>query len=460
MTLISKRGKINLMKDKKTIKPEKAGGFLDYLPETMIVRQRMLDIIRKTFESYGFLPLDTPAIEKLEVLTGNDPDFNMNLYRTAVVPGLKKLQEADNENLALRFDLTVPLTRVIASYPDKIIKPFKRYQIGRVWRGERQQAGRFREFTQVDADIIGTRSVLADTEIISLAYQVMKSLGFDNFLIKLNNRKILNSFLNSIGVEDKDKKSVLRIIDKKEKITLEELQQELEKVTKASQKILDFINLKGEPEEVLSQIEKAIETEEGKEGITELKKTCQNLQSLEINSQNWTIDLSVARGLSYYTGLVFETFLTDLDDMGSVLAGGRFDGLTNRFVTNSNIAGIGASVGFDRLFAAAEKLGKIKTQPSLSQVLVAVLDKDLQADYLKLAQKLRQAGFRTEIFLDFIPLKEQLIYAAKQEIPIIIIMGADEKKENTITIKDIRSHEQEVINQDELIEKVDSTLKE
>lgn len=458
------------------IKPELIGGVRDYLPQTMLARQEIFDKIRMVYESFGFVPLDTPAVEKLDVLTGNSPSFQMELFHTAIVRGKEDIKFAfqkQNVEMALRFDLTVPLSRVVVAYPQDIPKPFKRYQVGKVWRGEKPQAGRFREFVQFDADIIGSRSILADTEIIHVMYSVMKALGIDEFLIKINNRKILNGLTEYIGLQKMEQcDEVMRILDKKNKISEKEMTKELSRKPEneyddsapnlLSDKIdilTSFINIKSGKRETLMTAGKTVgETKIGKEGIRELMEIIENLEDLEIPNQNWTIDLSVARGLGYYTGPVFETTLTDLPEMGSVYSGGRFDGLSNRFVSDSNIPGVGASVGVDRLFVALEQLGKLENKPSKTQVLVAFFDKNLKSDYLKISNEIRKKGISVEIYLDAEPLKAQITYAAKQGIPLVIIIGSDEKEKNTVSLRNMKTRKQETVDKNKLIDKLTIVL--
>ncbi|OGZ27213.1 MAG: histidine--tRNA ligase [Candidatus Nealsonbacteria bacterium RIFOXYB1_FULL_40_15] len=461
---------------KKTIKPDKVGGFLDYLPPVMIARNKMLSTIEAVYQSFGFLPLDTPAVERLEVLTGNRSGFQMNLYRTVVASGLESISDAakrQDMDLALRFDLTVPLSRVVAAYSDKLPKPFKRYQVGKVWRGERSQAGRYREFVQFDADIIGCRSVIADTEIIQIMHTVMTALGFENFLIRINNRKIFEALNEIIGLDDPEKREeLIRIIDKRDKVGDEELKAELMREpdnqydpapnlsAEKAEKVMRFIAIQGSCDEILAQAESVVGSSKiGGEGVAELRRIADNLRSLAIPEANWKMDLSIARGLGYYTGPVFETVLTDLPEIGSVYSGGRFDGLTNRFISNSNIPGTGASVGVDRLFAAMEKLGKIQVVPSLTKVLVTVMDPSLCVECLRIANEVRAAGIPTELYLEEAPLKSQLAYALKQEIPLVVIMGSDENEKGQVSLKNMAARSQEALDKSVLVSRIKEVIK-
>ncbi len=439
----------------KKITPELAGGFKDYLPEDMIPRQKMFDIIRQTFEIFGFKPLDTPGIEKEEILTGGDSDFKMMMFKT----GLKD----NDENLALRFDLTVPLARVISLYGDKLEKPFKRYQTGKVWRGEKPQAGRFREFVQFDADIIGTDRLSADSEIISLMYETLKALGIENFIIKVNSRKILNGLPKFAGYDSKLNINVLKSLDKLDKMNWSEISKELQgKGLDKNQisKLEEFINLKSDSsEETLFNLESImIDSLEAIEGIKELQEVCKNLEALEVPKDSWKIDLSVARGLGYYTGTVFETILLDLPSIGSVFSGGRYDDLVSRF-GNQVMPSVGASIGVDRLFAALEKLELLKKEKTTVKVLVLNFDQESELYCQKIVGLLRKSGVSSEIYLGKeTMLKAQFSYALKQEIPFVVIAGGDEMKKGIAQIKDLNKKEQIEVSFENIVEKVGDLL--
>lgn len=417
-----------------------AGGFRDYLPEDMIPRQKMLDIIRATFEMFGFLPLDTPGIEREEVLTGGDPNFKMQIFRA----GLR----AGDEDLALRFDLTVPLARVMSLYVEQLEKPFKRYQMGKVWRGEKPQAGRFREFIQFDADIVGTNRMSADAEVVALMYNTMQALGFSRFTIKINNRKILNGLSEFAGYDPALNTEVLRVIDKMDKIGWAGVSEELADNLKLSEsqiaKLNEFLSLDcssfSEASIAISKL--MADSPEATRGIEELKEMADNLEALGIPTTHWRVDLSVARGLGYYTGPVFETILTDLPSIGSVFSGGRYDDLVSRF-SSQNLPATGASVGVDRLFAAMEKLGIVKKERSTVKVVVLNFDPQAETYCQKIVTALRKAGIPSEIYLGReTSLKNQLAYALKQEIPIVIIAGGTEKEKEVAQIKDLAKREQ------------------
>ena len=440
---------------KKPISPELASGFRDYLPEDMIPRQRMFDIIRKSFEIFGFLPLDTPGIEKEEVLTGGDANFRMMMFRA----GLRN----NDEGLALRFDLTVPLARVISLYGDQIEKPFKRYQTGKVWRGEKAQAGRFREFVQFDADIVGTNRMSADAEIVALMYETLTALKVERFRIKVNNRKILNGLSSFAGYDSSLNVEVLRSIDKLDKIQWEGVAKELgEKGLSEAQitQLEKFINLKGETaEEILANLSALmVDSPEALVGVNELAEITRNLESLGIPSNFWQIDLSVARGLGYYTGPVFETTLLDLPSIGSVFSGGRYDDLVSRF-GNQNIPAVGASIGVDRLFAALEKLSLLKKEKSVVKVLVLNFDQKAEGYCQEVAAAIRKNGIATELYLGKESmLKSQLAYALKQEIPVVIIAGGSEMEKRTVQIKNLAARTQQEVAFDQVSEVIKQML--
>src|ERR1035437_6329872 len=418
------------MSNDKYINPELPGGFRDYLPEDMIVRQAMCDKIRSVFERFGFLPLDTPGIEKTEVLTGGDANFRMHMFNVSL--------NGEDEDLALRFDLTVPLARVMSQYSEQLQKPFKRYQVGKCWRGERSQAGRFKEFMQFDADIVGSARISADAEIVALMYEVMTSMGLKDLIIKINNRKILNGLSDFVGYEKDLNTNVLRIMDKMDKIGWSGVEKELVEAIKLNKeqlkKIKEFLDIG-------SDFKKAYELMEGsteaKEGLDELKEMIDNIKSLGVPEKYYKIDFSVARGLGYYTGPVFETLLTDLPGIGSVMSGGRYDDLVTRF-SAQNLPAVGTSVGVDRLFVAMEKLGLIKKSKTLVKAVVLNFDKGAEDYCQKIVAELRKNGIASEIYLGKEEnIKGQLAYALTQEIPVVLIAGEKEKEAKTVQIKNI-----------------------
>jgi histidyl-tRNA synthetase len=409
----------------------------------MIPRQYMFDTIRRIFERFGFLPLDTPGIEKEDILTGGDPAFSKSIFRTSATG-------SRYEGLAMRFDLTVPLARVVASYPNDISRPFKRYQVGKVWRGEKPQAGRFREFVQFDADIVGARTSMADAEIISLMYETMTALGFSEFVIRVNNRKILNGLPAYAGFPVDRNEAVLRAIDKMGKIDWKGVSEELGREPgdgddsgvglegPAIEAIRRFIELQGgSSRETLAAVQKLmVDSPQAMEGITELLEIIEHVEALGVPEDRWAIDLSVARGLGYYTGPVFETILTNLPSIGSVFSGGRYDDLVARFSSGS-LPATGASVGVDRLFAAMEMLEIIPSVTTISKVMVLNFDVDCQYLIQKIVSSLRSENIPAEVYLGGeATLKAQLSFAVKQGVPYILIIGGNERRSGRAQLKD------------------------
>lgn len=442
------------------IEPKLPGGFRDYLPEDMIPREAMFNTIRSTFELFGFVPLDTPGIEKTEILTGGETNTSKQIYSVVSSSG-------DEGELSLRFDLTVPLARVVAANSGTLKRPFKRYQIGKVWRGERQQAGRFREFVQCDADIIGASKFSADAEIIALMDATMRALGFSKFIIRINNRKILSGLAKYVSFAEEKTEAVLRILDKLGKQSWDEIAKELtekkgvELDKKQIEALQQFFEIKDiDSEKILeraSMLMKDIPIAE--EGIKELSEIAKYLKLLGVPETAWVIDLSVARGLSYYTGTVYETMLTDLPQIGSVFSGGRYDNLISRF-GGSSIPAVGTSIGVDRLFAAMEQLNLVRREKTITEVLFLNFDEAGERDVLNYTSILRTAGVKTEFFVgNEDNLKGQLAYAVTMEIPIVIIIGENEAGKSTAIIKDMNARTQEEIKQNQLVEKIKEILK-
>ncbi len=438
-------------KNTKKIKPELPGGFRDFLPKDMIKRQEMIDKIKSVFESYGFSPIETPIIEKIDVLTGKSDDFNMSIFRTGIVPGKGEIKPEYFEELALRYDLTVPLARVIAANR-QLPKPFKRYQVGPVFRGERQQKGRFRQFYQFDADIVGSSSIYSDIEIILLIIETMRSLGVSDFKVRINNRKVLDDLISIIGLPNQTrKKAVFRVLDKLDKISWNEVAKELKDKLMLSEKsvglIKGFLQIRGKADDVIDSLEKFF-SENGKlkpNGLIELRKIISFIKKLGISEKNWQIDLSIARGLDYYTGTVFETTLSNLKSIGSVFSGGRYDGLVNVF-SSEKLPAVGASIGVDRLFVALNEEEK-SDKESLTDALIVFFEEELAADYFLIAKNLREGGIKTEIYLENgKTVKEQINYALKKGIRFLVIFGSDEKKEGRVAIKDLERRKQEKVS--------------
>jgi histidyl-tRNA synthetase len=446
--------KKNKLQDRK-IKPELPSGVKDYAPEDAILRQRLIGKLRKIFEDFGFDPMETPALERTEVILGGEKESEKIIFNVRGSKDKKYAAPSRRQNeagLSLRFDLTVPLARFIAANPE-IPKPFKRYAIGRVWRGESPQAGRYREFLQADCDIVGSFSMEADAEVISLAYHVFKNFGINKFLIKINNRKVLNGLPKVSGFADKQLPELLRIIDKKDKIGKEEMEKEVTRIFKKSAvKIRDFLAIEGDAQTKLIASRKLFEGDKVvEEGINELGEIARNLNIMGLDQNNWEIDFSIVRGLGYYTGPIFETILLEAKDFGSMASGGRFDNLILPF-TGQKIPAVGVSFGIDRLYAAFEKLGILKKKPTTLKVLILNISPELKKEYWDILRALREANINSSLYLgDDHAFQAQLAYAVKKEVPFVIIYGDNEAKKGTVTIKNLNTREQREIPKEGIV---------
>ena len=430
------------------IKPRTLPGFMELLPNEQILFNKMKETIRTTYEKYGFLPLDTPVIEDSKVLLAKaGGETEKQIY---------KFTKGDND-LALRFDLTVPLAKYVTEYYDKLSFPFKRYQIGKVYRGEKAQRGRFREFYQCDIDIIGDGelSIINDAEIPSIIYNTFKSLGFDDFTICINNRKILNGLFESLELQEKSTE-ILRVIDKIDKIGPEKVKNELiEFVQDEKVKvIMNFIKIDGNNNEKLELLEQMnIENEIFKEGLKELKEVTKYIKIFGIPEENLKIDLTIARGLDYYTGTVYETFLNKYRNLGSVCSGGRYDNLAG-FYTERKMPGVGISIGLSRLFFQLIDNKIISAQnETISKVLIISMTDNYEM-CVKIASKLREEGINTQINIESQKIGKKFKYANNLNVPFVIIIGEDEIKNNVVTLKNMITGEQQTLSLEEAIEKI------
>ena len=433
------------MPEERIVEPRVLRGFRDYLPGQMNARLKIIEVIRRVYESYGFLPLDTPALEYHVTLMGYGEENAKQIF---------EFDNPEEEHVALRFDLTAPLARVVAQYPDLPL-PFRRYQVGPVWRADKPDPGRFREFTQFDLDSVGTSSSAADTEILCGVYDTLKALGIQRFLVRFSDRNVLNALLDFAGIPQTSAHAVFRILDKLEKIGLEGIAAELtsgrvdasgDKIRGLGlaqgqvEKIKQFLAIpRGSRRDVLGALERLFRDTPSAGGAIEgLRAICASLDSLGMPDEFIALDQSIARGLEYYTGPVFEAILTDAPEFGSVVGGGRYDGLVARFL-GRKIPAVGASIGVDRLLAAMLKLGLLEMVPSTAQVLVTVMEPARLTEYESLTRELRQAGIRTEMYLgDEKGLGKQLAYANRQEIPLAVIVGSDEFAKGEVTIKNLK----------------------
>lgn len=431
------------------IEPRTLPGFMELLPNEQILFNEMKEKIAKSYEKFGFLPIDTPIIEMSEVLLAKaGGETEKQIYR---------FNKGDND-LSLRFDLTVPLAKYVAQNYNNLAFPFRRYQIGKVYRGERPQKGRFREFYQCDIDIIGDGelNIINDAQMPAVIYTTIKELGFDDFTICINNRKILNGLFKELKQEE-NSVEIMRIIDKIEKIGKENVIKCLEdmNIEKSSiDRIIEFIEINGTTDEKLEKLEKLQVSEElFKQGLEELKQVVKYIRSFGVPDTNFKVDLSIARGLDYYTGTVYETFLNKYREIGSVCSGGRYDNLAE-YYTDKKLPGVGVSIGLTRLFYKLNELQAIETsKKSISKVLVVSMVED-QTKALEIGKTLRNARIETENYLEDKKIKAKFKYADKLQIPYVIVIGEDEIANNVVTLKNMQTGEQETISIEEAINKI------
>ncbi len=415
------------------VTPRILPGFMELLPPEQILFNDMYDTIREVYESFGFLPLDTPAIELSEVLLAKaGGETEKQIYR---------FNKGDND-LSLRFDLTVPLARYVAAHYNDLAFPFKRYHMSKVYRGERPQKGRFREFYQCDIDIIGSEDIdlLYDAEMPVVIYNVFKKLGIGDFTIRINNRKVLGGFFASLGLSDKIEE-ILRIIDKIEKIGKEKVILELEKLgadETAITRIIEFISITGDRKTMIESLRAlGVENETFTLGVDELETVTDSMVTFGMPEENFRIDLSIARGLDYYTGTVYETTINGHPEFGSVCSGGRYDNLTG-YYTDKKLPGIGISIGLTRLFSQLLDHGIIAPKTgSVAKVLVIPMDKTAVSYCVGLANKFRAAGIPCDVYLGEKGMKQKMKYAARIGVPFAAVVGTDEMANGVLALKDM-----------------------
>ena len=436
------------------IKPRTLKGFRDYLPAQMLPREGLMQTAREVYRSYGFAPIDTPALEYAEVLLGKGGDeTDKQLFR---------FEDGGKRDVAMRFDLTIPFARFSAQHLNEIGTPFKRYAMGTVWRGEKPQKGRYREFIQCDFDTIGTKSNAADIETLFVINDLLEAIGFQRFTIRVNNRLVLNGVLEQLQIADRST-DVLRALDKLLKIGEAKVIAEMTDsgiAEDAAKKVLEFAALSGTPDEMLSGVESMVAgSESGQEGIAKLRELFAACKAAGLAADRVQLDLSIARGLDYYTGTIYETFLDDLPTIGSVCSGGRYDNLAELF-TSQPLPGVGASLGLDRLLAAMEDLGMLPETKTPAPVLITMFDKDRTTDYLRIGRVLRQAGISTEVYPDTKAIRKQLKYADQKGFRVAIIAGADEFDKGVWQVKNLANGEQSDVAEAELIGVIQSALAE
>ena len=435
------------MENVKRVEPRTLSGFMELLPQDQIKFNEMLDTIKNTYELYGFLPEETPIIESSEVLlakAGGETEKQIYSFKKG------------DKDLSLRFDLTVPLAKYVAQYYNDLTFPYRRYQIGKVFRGERAQKGRYREFYQCDIDIIGDGklSIINDAEIPSVIYTTFKNLGFDNFVIKINNRKILNGLFDELNISDK-KTEILIIIDKLEKIGMEAVKEELSKLELSEEKINkieQFFKIEGTTDEKIEKLEKlGFNSEIFKEGLEELKEVVKYVRLFNVEEKNFTVDLTIARGLDYYTGTVYETNLVGYESIGSICSGGRYENLAS-YYTKKNLPGVGISIGLTRLFYNLKELGLLKSsKKSISKVGVIPMGVGIE-EAVKISNILRENNIPNEIYKEDTKIKNKFSYANNLDIPYVIIIGEEEKEKGLYTLKNMISGEQNMLTAEKILE--------
>ena len=416
------------------IEPRTLKGFRDYLPEAMMPRERLIATAQKVYRSYGFSPIDTPALEYLEILTGKgSEETDRQLY---------SFKDHGGRDVGLRFDLTVPLARFAAQHINELGVPFKRYHIASVWRGENTQRGRYREFMQCDFDTIGTKSVVADIETALVIHDLLRAIGIERFTIHVNNRQVLNGLLARLELADKSV-PILRAIDKLAKIgpakVAEEIVAAAGTTLEQANEVLKLAELSGDNDAVLRQLEPLVAGNElGQQGIARLADILSGVRAAGVPVERVKLDVGIARGLDYYTGAIFETLLDELPTIGSVCSGGRYDNLAGLY-TKQELPGIGASLGLDRLLAALEELGRIEKVRTPADVFIVMFDAPRRNDYLRLAAQLRSAGLGVEVFPEAKKLGQQLKYADQRGFRVAVIAGENEFQAGTCQVKNLQT---------------------
>lgn len=431
--------------NEKSINTKVLPGFMELLPAEQIVFDGMIATIRKVYELYGFVPIDTPVIERAEVLLAKaGGETEKQIYR---------FTKGEND-LALRFDLTVPLARYVSEHVNELVFPFRRYHIGKVYRGESPQKGRFREFYQCDIDVIGNGalSLMNDAEIPCVIYDVFRRLNFGAFMVCISNRKLITGLLSSLGAEE-SAVDVMRAIDKVEKVGEQEVRKLLTEIgitNKAIASIFGFLAIKGSSAEIISQLRGLnVANEVFQAGISELDEVIGCLGILGMPQEFYSIDLSIARGLDYYTGTVYETTLTNHPEIGSICSGGRYDNLAEKY-TNNKLPGVGISIGLTRLFSQLQSAGILKIGPATqTRVLVVSFLEDMSVA-LELASLLRSQDIPTEVHFENVKIKARLTYANKLGIPYVVFVGEDEISSGQFTVKEMATGSQIKVSKGEL----------
>jgi histidyl-tRNA synthetase len=437
------------------IQPRTLRGFRDYLPELMIPREHLLEQARRVYRSYGFAPIDTPCLEYLEILMGKGGEESDKL--------LYSFKDHGARDVALRFDLTVPFARFAAEHIGKLGTPFKRYAMGPVWRGESPGHGRYREFWQCDFDTIGTESNASDVEVALVIHDLFKALGFERFEVRINNRLVLNGLLEDLGLAG-NTAGVLRVLDKLPKVGKDAVVAEMgEKAgvgAVQAERVLALALTEGTNAEILDRLERDFGgNPRAKEGIVRLRELMRVAGEAGVPEERLRLDLSIARGLDYYTGTIYETFLLDKQDIGSVCSGGRYDNLAGLY-TKQRLPGVGASLGVDRLLAAMEEMGMLPKVSTPAPVLVVQFEAKWLGRYQKLARDLRAAGIGVEVFPEAKKLSQQLKYAEGRGFRVALIAADNEFAQGAWQVKHLARREQVTVSEPEVVSAVRRLLAE
>jgi histidine--tRNA ligase len=419
------------------VKPRIPSGFPEYLPAEQIEFNRLVNIVRRVYEEYGFSPIDTPDLELSEVLlTKSGGETEQQIYR--FIKG--------SNDLTMRFDLTVPLARYVAQHESELIFPFRRYHIGKVHRGERAQAGRFREFYQCDIDVIGSNSVAVDAEMPIVINKIFEQFDIGEFTVHINNRKILNGFFESLGLSNISK-DVLRIVDKIDKISANSFTEELERLGLSADQITrlrEFININGSKDVILNKLEKIsldCKSDQFKQGVKEIGLVVKTIRDFGLSDSRFMIDLRIARGLDYYTGTVYETTLNNHPEIGSICSGGRYDNLASHY-TKKYLPGVGVSIGLSRLFYKLCEIGAIElTRFSSAEVVVMPIGSGQITASVKIAEKLRSIGINTMLYTEENNMRKKLKYADKMGFEWVVLIGEDELLTEEVMLKNMLTGE-------------------
>ena len=446
------------------ITPKPVSGFPELLPEQQIVFNRGLDIIRSNFELFGFAPIETPSVERKDILTskGGEEKEIFALSRLFTEPN-----ESPDTDVALHFDLTVPLARYVAQHKDKLTFPFRRYQMQKVWRGERPQKGRYREFYQCDIDVIGRNSLglINDAEMPAVIYRIFREMQIGAFIIRINNRRLLQGFYINLGIPDDKVADVLRVVDKIDKISRERVQQDL--ITRLgvaeahATAIVELAGMDAPTDELLNTLRNSPSMSNATfaQGVNELSEVVAGVRNLGVPDDYFKVDLTIARGLGYYTGTVYETRLLTHPELGSICSGGRYDDLAS-FFTTDKLPGVGISIGYSRFMMTLIENGVLPAGSATpAKVLVTVLDPTQMQHYLRIAADLRGNAIPTEVYLEKGRLGDQLKYASRKGFRLAVIAGESEFASNQVKLKELATGTETICGRDALIQEVITRLK-